>query len=108
MEAAMDHDGFSVIECLSECVEFYDGAFDASNPRKGGTFNLVPEDHDPTDEFAAYKLAAEPFPGCFGVFFKTDRPTKNANEARINTQVREKFKGLKDWQILQKNFDRMK
>src|SRR6476469_8851660 len=28
MEAAMDHDGFSVIECLSECVEFYEGAFD--------------------------------------------------------------------------------
>ena len=23
MEAAMDHDGFSFIECLSECVEFY-------------------------------------------------------------------------------------
>ena len=33
MEAAMDHDGFSFIECLSECVEFYEGAFDASNPR---------------------------------------------------------------------------
>src|SRR5438477_9078901 len=31
MEAAMDHDGFSVIECLSECVEFYEGAFDPSN-----------------------------------------------------------------------------
>ena len=24
MEAAMHHDGFSVIECLSECVEFYE------------------------------------------------------------------------------------
>ena len=37
MEAAMDHDGFSVIECLSECVEFYEeAAFDSSNPRKGG------------------------------------------------------------------------
>jgi 2-oxoglutarate/2-oxoacid ferredoxin oxidoreductase subunit beta len=32
MEAAMDHDGFSFIECLSECVEFYEGAFDAANP----------------------------------------------------------------------------
>ena len=30
MEAAMDHDGFSVIECLSECIEFYEGAFDAA------------------------------------------------------------------------------
>src|SRR2546422_1942044 len=43
MEAVMDHDGFGFIECLSECVEFYPGAFDSSNPRKGGAFNLVPE-----------------------------------------------------------------
>ncbi|MDP7052000.1 MAG: thiamine pyrophosphate-dependent enzyme, partial [Verrucomicrobiota bacterium] len=42
MEAAMDHNGFGFIECLSECVEFYDGAFDASNPRKGGEFKEVP------------------------------------------------------------------
>jgi 2-oxoglutarate ferredoxin oxidoreductase subunit beta len=42
MEAAMDHDGFGFIECLSECVEFYEGAFDAANPRKGGAFNEVP------------------------------------------------------------------
>jgi hypothetical protein len=40
MEAAMDHDGFSVIECLSECIEFYEGAFDAANPRKGGPLRL--------------------------------------------------------------------
>jgi 2-oxoglutarate ferredoxin oxidoreductase subunit beta len=108
MEAAMDHDGFSVIECLSECVEFYEGAFDASNPRKGGVFNVVPTEHDVTDEMAAYKLADAPFPGYFGVFYKVNRPTKNALEAKINTTVQEKFKGLKDWQILKKNFDRMK
>ena len=53
METAMDHDGFSFVECLSECVEFYEGAFDASNPRKGGVFNLVPTDHDVTNEMAA-------------------------------------------------------
>ena len=108
MEAAMDHDGFSVIECLSECVEFYEGAFDASNPRKGGVFNQVPADHDVTDEMAAYKLADTAFPGYFGIFYKTNRPTKNANEQKINASMREKVKGLKDWQILQKNFDRMK
>jgi 2-oxoglutarate ferredoxin oxidoreductase subunit beta len=28
IERAMDHQGFSVIECLSECVEFFPGAFD--------------------------------------------------------------------------------
>ena len=108
MEAAMDHDGFSVIECLSECVEFYEGAFDASNPRKGGVFNQVPADHDVTDEMAAYKLADAAFPGYFGIFYKTNRPTKNANELKINAAMQEKVKGLKDWQILQKNFDRMK
>jgi 2-oxoglutarate ferredoxin oxidoreductase subunit beta len=108
MEAAMDHDGFSVIECLSECVEFYEGAFDAANPRKGGQFNLVPADHDVTDETAAYKLADAPFPGYFGIFYKANRPTKNALEAKICEDHRKKVAGLKDWQILKASFDRMK
>ncbi|MCU0783272.1 MAG: thiamine pyrophosphate-dependent enzyme [Verrucomicrobia bacterium] len=108
MEAAMDHDGFSFIECLSECVEFYEGAFDAANPRKGGTFNLVPSNHDVMDEDAAYKLAGEPFPGHFGIFYKISRPTKNAREAEIIRTQSEQVQGLKDWQILQKSFDRLK
>jgi 2-oxoglutarate ferredoxin oxidoreductase subunit beta len=108
MEAAMDHDGFSFIECLSECVEFYEGAFDASNPRKGGVFNEVPKSHDVTDELAAYKLAGADFPGHFGIFYKTTKTTKNAKEAEINKSLSSKVAGLKDWQILQKNFDRMK
>ena len=41
IERAMDHDGFSVVEVLSECVEFFPGAFDAGNPRKGGTFTVI-------------------------------------------------------------------
>jgi 2-oxoglutarate ferredoxin oxidoreductase subunit beta len=108
MEAAMDHDGFGFIECLSECVEFYEGAFDASNPRKGGVFKPVPPEHDVTNELAAYKLADDPFPGYFGVFYKLNKPTKNAKEAEINRAAMEKIQGLKDWQILQKSFDRMK
>ncbi len=108
MEAAMDHGGFSFVECLSECVEFYEGAFDAANPRKGGAFKEIPKDHDVTDEAAAYKLASDPFPGYFGIFYKVNKPTKNAKEAGINQAAMEKVKGLKDWQILQKTFDRMK
>jgi len=108
MEAAMDHVGFSFVECLSECVEFYEGAFDASNPRKGGVFNLVPVNHDVTNEMAAYKLADEPFPGSFGIFYKVTKPTKNAKETTINAAAMEKINGLKDWQILQKTFERMK
>lgn len=108
MEAAMDHDGFSVIECLSECVEFYEGAFDPSNPRKGGKFELVPAAHNVTDESAAYKLADAPFPGYFGIFFKANRPTKNNLEAGINEQFRQKVAGKKDWEILQASFNKLK
>jgi 2-oxoglutarate ferredoxin oxidoreductase subunit beta len=108
MEAAMDHNGFSFVECLSECVEFYEGAFDSSNPRKGGAFNLVPADHDVTDENAAYRMSGEPFPGKFGIFYKVNRPTKNENEKKIIDSAREKVKDLKNWQILQKNFDKLK
>jgi len=119
IERAMDHPGFSVIECLSECVEFFPGAFDPANPRKGGAFELIqekkwdntPEDelrHDVTDELAAYKLAQVPFPGVFGVFYETDRPTKNALEKKWIDQTREKMGNPVDIEILQKTFDRMK
>jgi len=108
MEAAMDHNGFSFIQCLSECVEFFEGAFDAANPRKGGAFLEVPKDHDVTNEEAAYKLADAPFPGHFGVLYKVNRPTKNENEAAIIANARAKVKDQADWQILQKTFDRLK
>jgi 2-oxoglutarate ferredoxin oxidoreductase subunit beta len=119
MERAMKHDGFSVIECLSECIEFYPGVFDAGNPRKGGEFKLIdekkwdntPEDeqrHDVTDELAAYRLANLPFPGLFGVFYESDRPTKNALEKKWSESVRAKLGHPSDLDILQKTFDRMK
>ncbi len=108
MEAAMNHDGFSFIQCLSECVEFYPGAFDAANPRKQGTFRLVPKEHDVTDELAAYKLASEPFPGSFGILYNVSQPTKNAEEARIIDSYRKKTASLADWEILHQSFSRMK
>ncbi len=108
MEAAMDHDGFSFIQCLSECIEFYPGAFDASNPRKGGKFELLPADHDVTDEFAAYRLADALFPGRFGIFYQVQRPTKNSLEAGLNASARERVAGKADWEILQASFNRMK
>jgi 2-oxoglutarate ferredoxin oxidoreductase subunit beta len=68
----------------------------------------VPAEHDVTDELAAYKLAGSDFPGYFGIFYKANKPTKNLKESEINKAAMDKVKGLKDWQILQKNFDRMK
>jgi 2-oxoglutarate ferredoxin oxidoreductase subunit beta len=119
MERAMDHPGFSVVEILSECVEFFPGAFDAGNPRKGGEFRLIeekkrdgtPEDeerHDTTDELAAYKLASLTSPGCFGVFYESDRPTKNALEEKWIQTVQEKLGKTTALEQLQKTFDRMK
>jgi 2-oxoglutarate ferredoxin oxidoreductase subunit beta len=107
MEKAMQHDGFSVIECLSECTEFYPGAFDAANPRKGGVFNLVPADHDVTDEVAAYKLAMTPFPGYFGVFYNTRRPTKNALEAKLIADSKARSENATPLELLQKTFARL-
>ena len=108
MEAALDHDGFSFIECLSECVEFFPGAFDATNPRKGGEFKLVPPDHDVTDEAAAYRLAGEEGPGRFGVLYKVNRPTKNALEAGIIAKHQAKVQGLEPSEILKRTMDRLK
>ncbi|MGE3311420.1 MAG: thiamine pyrophosphate-dependent enzyme [Limisphaerales bacterium] len=108
MEAAMDHDGFSFIQCLSECVEFFPHAFDPSNPRKGGTFTEVPKDHDVTDDIAAYKLAGEPFPGYFGVLYKKTRATKNALEGKIVSDAQTRMAGQEPWQILGRTFERMR
>ena len=119
MERAMDHRGFSVIECLSECVEFYPGAFDAANPRKGGQFTLIeekkndgtPEDakrHDPSDEVAAYRLASLPFPGVFGVFYQVNQPAKNDKEKQLIDAARAAAGNAPPLAVLQKTFDRMK
>lgn len=108
LDAAADHNGFGFIQVLSECVEFFAGAFDAANPRKGGVFNPVPPSHDATDEVAAYRLANEPFPGYFGIFRQVNRPTKNELEERLNRKAMEPFAGMKPWQILHKTFERLR
>jgi len=120
MLRAAKHDGFSVVEILSECVEFYEGAFDAANPRKGGTWSMIdekkndgsPEDaarHDTSDELAAMKIALEPWPGKFGVFYENkSRPTKNALEAGLIARAREKTKNATDLQLLQSTFAKLR
>jgi len=100
-------------------LEFYPGAFDSGNPRKGGAFKLIeekkhdgtPEDalrHDVTDEVSAFKLAQEAWPGSFGVFFETKRPTKNQLEAGLVAKAREKSKGASDLELLQASFARLR
>lgn len=118
-ERAILHPGFSVVEVLSECVIFYPGAFDDGNPRKGGTFDLIeekkwdnsPEDaerHDVSDENEAYRLASLQYPGKFGVFYETDRPTKNQLEQVWIDSSREKVGEAGAIDLLSSRFASMK
>lgn len=108
-ERAIQHDGFSVVECLSECVEFYKGAFDAAVPRKGGAFELIDEnEHDVTNMASALSLAEEEWPGKFGVYYQKPEPTKNELEQKLIAAARAKTKGASDLDLLKKTFAHMK
>lgn len=120
MLRAAKHDGFSVVEILSECVEFFEGAFDAAVAKKGGTWTLIdekkndgsPEDanrHDTSDDVAAYKLAMQAWPGAFGVFYENkSRKTKNALEADLVAKAKERTKNASDLALLQATFAKLR
>ena len=118
-ERAISHKGFSVIEILSECVEFFPGAFDSAIARKGGSFVTIeekkhdgsPEDearHDSSSLEAAFLLANREWSGVFGVFFQANRPTKNELEAGIIARARERTKGASDIDVLKATFARLR
>ncbi len=118
-ERAIKHEGFSVVEVLSECVIFFPGAFDEGNPRKGGEFTLIeekkwdgtPEDedrHDVSDNSAAFALANEEWPGRFGVYYETDRPTKNKLEQRWIDDMQSKVGDASTADLLKQRFSAMK
>src|SRR5690606_28647320 len=118
-ERAILHPGFSVVEVLSECVVFYPGAFDDGNPRRGGVFDVIEERkwddtaedealHDVSDESAAYRLASLQYPGKFGVFYETDRPTKNQLEQRWIDTTRDRTGNASAADLLAERFASMK
>ncbi|GEP41904.1 thiamine pyrophosphate-dependent enzyme [Brevifollis gellanilyticus] len=108
-ERAIKHDGFSVVECLSECVMFYEGSFDDSTPRKGGTYEIIDEaQHDVKDDVAAFQLADLPSPGKFGVFYEVQRPTKNALEQKWIDETQAKLGDTPQRELLRKRFETMR
>jgi 2-oxoglutarate ferredoxin oxidoreductase subunit beta len=109
IERAMRHDGFSVVEVMTHCAEFFDDAYDNMNTRKGGKFEVIDEKtHDVTDLNAAFKLASIPSPGVFGVYFEVKEPTKNAREASLMERAQVQSKGADGLTLLQAAFNRMK
>jgi 2-oxoglutarate/2-oxoacid ferredoxin oxidoreductase subunit beta len=72
----------------------------------------TPEDearHDVTDEVSAFKLASQPWPGVFGVFYENkQRLAKNALEANLIAKAKERTKNANDVALLQATFARMR
>jgi 2-oxoglutarate/2-oxoacid ferredoxin oxidoreductase subunit beta len=50
-------------------------------------------------------LTQLPFPGVFGVFYQSDRPSKNALEKKWINNTREKVGNASGLELLQKSFD---
>ena len=107
-EKAILHNGFSVVETLSECTMFYPGSFDDSIPRKGGEFNLVGEEHQKNDLAAAMELTNDLTPGKFGVYYQDQRDTKNELESAWVKDAQAAHAGLSDQDILRKSFERLR
>ncbi len=108
-ERAISHDGFSVVECLSECVQFYKDAFDAVITRKGGAFEVIDEEkHHITDMSAALTLPEEAWPGKFGVYYHKPEPTKNELEKGLIDKARAKTESTSDVDLLKQTFAAMK
>ncbi|MDQ8191601.1 thiamine pyrophosphate-dependent enzyme [Roseibacillus persicicus] len=108
-ERAILHNGFSVVETLSECTMFYPGAFNDAIPRKGGEFNLIDEEaHDKQDLAAAMALTQDLTPGKFGVYFETERDTKNELESAWVKDAQAAHAGLSGQDILRQSFARLR
>jgi 2-oxoglutarate ferredoxin oxidoreductase subunit beta len=116
---AAQHDEFCVVEILPECIEFYEGAFDAAVPRNGGVFQTIglkkrwqaggcgPARCD--GRAGGDETGARTSPGRFGISHGTTvRPTKNAQEKKLIANTREKTNHADNFALLQKTFARMR
>ena len=107
-ERAVKHNGFSVVEVLSECTMFYPAAFDSAIPRKGGQFDLIDEEeHNLTSINEAFGLAQLEFPGKFGVFYQSERPSKNDLEQKWINEIHDKQGDLAPQDLMRQKFAAM-
>ena len=107
LERMSAHEGFSVLEVLSECVQFHKGAFNSASDGKGGAFVEVAADHNVTSESEAFVLAEQDFPGVFGVFYDVRRDTLNEMENANALEIPDSDKSLTSIGKLKESFNRL-
>jgi 2-oxoglutarate ferredoxin oxidoreductase subunit beta len=90
---AIQHKGFSVIECLSPCPTFRgDTEFD----RIKSTMKPMPENYDPTDYQAAIKLASEDNEMHMGIFYQSNKPSYHDYLGEVQKKASAKAIPLKE------------
>lgn len=87
LQAAVAHKGFSIIQLISPCPTFNQiVTFDWMKAHVAA----VPEDHDPSDLNAAFRLALDHENVRTGIFYQTERPTMEEKMAFQRQETRKK------------------
>jgi len=81
---AIKHPGFALVDVFSPCVTF--NKVQTYDYFKGRVYE-IPATHDPTDKYAALRLAEEEEPFPVGILYRVERPTLNEEIARIQRQA---------------------
>ncbi len=81
---AIKHPGFALVDVFSPCVTF--NKVQTYDYYKGRVYE-IPDTHDPTDKFAALRLAEEDGMFPIGIFYRVDRPTLDEQVTLIKRQA---------------------
>lgn len=81
---AIKHPGFALVDVFSPCVTF--NKVQTYDYYKGRVYE-IPDTHDPTDKFAALRLAEEDGMFPIGIFYRVDRSTLDEQVAMIKRQA---------------------
>jgi 2-oxoglutarate ferredoxin oxidoreductase subunit beta len=81
---AIRHPGFALVDVFSPCITF--NKVQTYDYFKGRVYE-IPDTHDPTDKFAALRLAEEDGPFPVGILYRVERPTLDEEIAYIQQQA---------------------
>lgn len=81
---AIRHPGFALVDVFSPCVTF--NRVQTYDYYKGRVYE-IPDTHDPTDKFAALRLAEEEEPFPIGILYRVEHPTLDEQVAMLQQQA---------------------